>query len=241
MLYIWHEDKKNGATQQFWEFLKNSNVSTKLTNAKIQGFEGNANLKNHIKNFKFSNRDKYIIFMDFVLDNPVAIRYYKEVYSYVKNHNNVYLSNIMCFEYMMLTFKYLETWIKPLKNNKEYRVLIHLISEFIRCIDTNNNWISSADLRNYMMKRKKSSNISDIQNISSEKVAAALINEITYDHMHFRVNKDNLGECWKCNCCYNEFGGKNNCNIYRYHKSSLKKAGNLWNCTAAKLIISKYG
>lgn len=260
MLHIWHEDEYTGigmagnsATQQFWEFLKNNNVTSKLNNADIKGFNGVKNLYNHIVNQQcnINKKDTYIIFIDYAFDNPVTMRYYIAVKKYIKRYTNVVLVELLCFEYLMLTFKYLPIWVKPIndKNIKSYNSLCQLRNIFIDCIEKEEKWIENPSLCNFMINIKKINGSTNeeillkLSKFTAEDVAYNLLSELTHRFsIGFKIEKTVFGDCWTCDCCryprgYPKYNKVKPCNIYRYKKNSKEKAENLFNCTKVKSIL----
>ena len=120
MIHIWHEDSNNSSTNLFWEFLKKYKVSNVMDNAEIKGFNGNQNLYDYVCNATYNTNDKYYIFIDCVPDNQKALRYYYGIKQSTVHINNVEVLDLLCFEYLILKFKYLLNWIKPIKITKDY-------------------------------------------------------------------------------------------------------------------------
>lgn len=243
MLHIWHEDTlikrdKNiikSSSQRFWEFLCSQGVSAKLNSSTdIRGFNGNALLANHIMHVKINPDDKYIIFLDRVLDNPNAMKYYISVREYLKEQGyaNVYLSDIPCFEYLFLKFTWLGRWVKPLKNVQQYSNLMRMRDAFIASIRNGDTWKNDSALCKFANKYNCK---------TQEELAYTILLQLTSQNHKFLIDKTTFSPCWTCDCCYNVHAGANSCNIYTDKKTSREKARNLWNCTDAKSIISNYG
>lgn len=229
------------------EFLTLSNVSNKLKDVIIQGFDGNDKLASHIKNFNFNTKDKYIILADMVLDNSKALAYYLDISNSIRGYNNVYLSDLLSFEYMMLRFKYFINWTEPMKIISGYEQAKPIRNKFIHCIDNGISWVTEPDIVNYIVKRKgidtnKPGWQRELTFISSENIATLLLSTMTNGGTtEFGISKTRFGNCWYNNCCHkhNSVNGNNKCRIYKYNKTSLEKAKNLWNGTLAKQIINK--
>lgn len=237
MLYIWHEDNPDSATQQFWEFLRDRGVSNKLYNASIKSFSGWKNLYKHAKYAKYNPCDKYIIFMDYVKDNKQIRKYHKNLREILRGLNNVYVSDMLCFEYLILSFKHLETWTKPAKPNNQYKYMCRLITLFKECQDNGDSGLNNDEILEYV---KRTFTQKELEDISSEKIASSLLTNLTPPKSPFKINKATLGYCWTCSCC-DKVTGERLCNIYKYKKTSEEKARNLWNCTLASSIINKHG
>ena len=246
MIYILHEDSPQSATTAFWNFMFQGKVSPQLSNISVTGFGGNKRLADQLKAYKFDPRHTYIILADMVLDNPRALRYYNEIIKTIKPYNNVYLADLLCFEYMMLRFRYFVRWTEPIKTIKGYQEAKLVRDCFIKCVDSGVSWVNDPKIVAYIVK-KKGINTSqpnwrvDLSKISSENVATLLLSEMTNSGAtDFSISKTYFGDCWTCNCCikYNNSIGCEKCSIYVYKKTAIEKARNLWNGTVAKQIVN---
>lgn len=239
MIHIWHEDSANSATTQFWNFLKQYSVSSIITNADIKGFNSNSKLAEYVSTYRFKSNDTYHIFIDKVVDNEKALEYWKKVKKDVSAYNNVIVHDLLCFEYMILKFKYFVAWTKPVKGNQLYNQGMILRKQFIDCIDKKQPWTRKKDIVNFVVKRFNT-DTKHIQYISSENVATALISAMTNGGtIDFGVSKTRLGVCWTCDCCCKHNTskvGNSKCRLYRYHKRACEKAKSLWNNTYAHKI-----
>lgn len=245
MIHIWHEDSAQSATTQFWIFLKVNNVHTAMNNSDIRGFGSNSNLLKYIKIHSFNPQDTYHIFVDKVIDNQKALKYYIDIKQEVKAYKNVVVHNLLSFEYMMLRFKNFIEWTEPTGNNQLYSISKPVRKQFIDCIDNQIPWVRQKDIVAFVVKRFNiNTNMNswqrELQFISSENVATSLLSAMTNGGtVDFGISKTRFGECWHCNCCskYKAYKiGNKKCRIYKYHKKALEKARNLWNNTYAKNI-----
>ena len=82
---------------------------------------GNQKLADTVKSTKFNSKDTYIILVDKVLDNAKALKYYLDIQKIVCNYKNIYISDLLCFEYLILRFRYFEAWTEPIKAVKGYQ------------------------------------------------------------------------------------------------------------------------
>ncbi len=240
MLHIWHEDSYNpttdqkSSTQLFWEFLKAEKVNPKIIGADIRGFNGNITLYNFLLTIPFNKTDKYIILFDFVLDNYKSLKMYRHLKRVLSVFPNVYLADLLCFEYLMLCFQHLDVWVKPIgvKLSPIYIDLLVLRKEFIQCKNIGITWKSNKKLSTYATTNNL---------FTEEEIATHLLNSITAFNRKFFISKTSMGNCWFVDCCVNSYMGKNSCNIVRYKKSANTKARNLYNGTIAKTLIMNYG
>lgn len=247
MIHIWHEDSQNSATTYFWNFMYSNKVSSKLVNVDIQGFDGNKNLADYLRTCVFNSNDTYIILADMVLDNNKALTYYIDISTTIRKYKNVYLSDLLCFEYMMLRFKYFVSWTEPTKTIRGYQEAQQVRENFIRCIDNGKSWVNEPSIVKYIVKIKGIDTIkagwqAELTHISSENIATLLLSIMTNGGTtEFGISKTHFGNCWTNNCCHkhNIAVGDRKCRIYKYEKTSAEKAKNLWNGTLAKQIINK--
>lgn len=217
-----------------------------ISNANIVGFGGNDRLTDAVEQERFNTRDIYIIIIDKVIDNIRAVDYCIRVESVTDKYSNVYLVDLLCFEYMILKFKHLDAWIEPVKMTQAYRDSIKARELFIQCIENDRSWIDNNELVAYVVKYKRINTNNprwrhELAYISSENLAALILNLLTNGgKTDFGISKTHLGVCWTCNCCpqyINNKVGNQKCKIYRYKKTALDKARNLWNGTQVKQII----
>lgn len=246
MIHIWHEDSSGSATNLFWEFLKIHRVSNVLINAEIKGFDGNANLHNHVCNAKYNAHDIYYIFIDCVPDNQKALSYYNGIKEATSNKKNVKVLDLLCFEYMLLKFRYLLNWIKPTKLTKDYVEGEIARAELIKVVESHNSWLTNPILVKYIVKNKGIDTNNqgwqrDLFFVSMENLASLILSKMTNGGTtEFGVSKTKLGKCWHCNCCgkYNSNKiGNAKCRMYRYGKKADDKARILWNHTDAHKFI----
>lgn len=253
MVHIWHEDSKRSSTTQFWCFLQNEFVAKILYDAEIRGFGSNEALVTELQYCKFKSSDIYYILLDNVLDNPDIVVLHKKVKRIEHKNKNVVVSNLLCFEFLILSFIYLDAWVKPYNVNKGYTSAMCVRDAFINCINNNGMWVRNKVIVDYVIDKWNLTHLDDfgikreLSFITSEDIAFHLLCDIVNSgSLDFTTTKTRLGTCWTCNCCDkdNEVNktNKNNrkhCNLYRYKKDRRTKALNLLNCTAAKQILTE--
>ena len=103
--FIWTEDSKSGYVfwMKFFEIL--------LPEAIVESKKNNSELVKAVSNLLQDDNNKYIIIMDQAFDNPQVIRERKRLLDAIQKRNNVYVINIISFEYLLLQFKYLPKWV----------------------------------------------------------------------------------------------------------------------------------
>lgn len=235
MIHIWHEDSENSATTQFWNFLKKSRVCYNISVAEIRGFSGNQNLFDFIYTYNFNNKDVYLVFMDCVYDNPKVMNLYKKVVKLVNSKSNVFVLNLLSFEYLILSFKYFENWTRPLVSIDKYNYLCKIRTDLLSCIRNKELPIYYPLLVEYM----RSFQSRDISRITTEQLATHLLSNFTGSLKgDFIITKKHLGSCWTCNCCdkYKKDLDKK-CSHAGNKKTDKEKALNLYHNTLAHTYV----
>lgn len=236
MIHIWHEDSMNSATTVFWNYLKYCKVNSKLENAEIVGFSGNKKLFDYVSNCKFNKNDVYIIFMDCVYDNLVVMEMYEKLNTVVSNKDNVFIMNLLSFEYLILSFKYFESWVRPLVNLNKYNYLCKVRSAFLLCVEEKSRLCQDAVLIDYMNRSFQARNI---EKITTEQLATHLLSDFTGSLKgDFIITKKHLGSCWTCTCCdkYKKDLNKK-CSHAVNKKTTKDKAFNLYNNSLAHTYL----
>ena len=249
LLHIWHEDNDiNSLTKYLFEFLKLHGCNFKLENADIRGFEGCAKLYNFVEynllNNLISNDDEYIIMMDNIQDNYVTDRLYKQLHRMISGYSNILLSDILCIEYLLLSFRYFKSWTKPVNKCDKYDLCFKYRDIFFQYLNEG-NWVDSKALREYVCNRFKEKsgrkNINEeyiIKHTTLETIACDLLIDLT-SFGRFKADKTTFDECWTCDCCI-KYIGFNTCNLYNKNMSSCVKARYLYNYTKIKDLIEYF-
>lgn len=235
MVHIWHEDSDNSATTQFWNFLKKSRVCYNISFAEIRGFSGNQNLFDFIYTCNFNNKDVYLVFMDCVYDNPKVMNLYKKVVKLVNSKSNVFVLNLLSFEYLILSFKYFENWTRSLVSIDKYNYLCKIRIDLLSCIRNKDLLIYYPLLVEYM----RSFQSRDISRITTEQLATHLLSDFTGSLKgDFIITKKHLGSCWTCTCCdkYTKDLVKK-CSHAGNKKTDKEKALNLYHNTLARTYL----
>ena len=104
-MYIWTEDTKSGYS--FWLNFFNRLVPEAI----VQSKKNNSELVKAVSSLLQNDTNKYIIIMDQAFDNPQVIRERKRLMEAIRERNNVYIINIISFEYILLQFDLLTDWV----------------------------------------------------------------------------------------------------------------------------------
>ena len=104
--YFWIEDRKGKASYIFWEnFMKQL-----FPDVIVESKKNNSELVKAVRILR-DTENRYIIVFDNSFDNLQIVMEKKRLKKYVNEKENVFLLNIICFEYLLLEFKELIEWI----------------------------------------------------------------------------------------------------------------------------------
>ena len=138
--------------------------------------------------------NKYIIALDNSFDNVQIYREQKILKEAASKRANVFLLDIICFEYTLLEFDKLIDWIyAPQDKFREKRA---------RAIDAREKLvqiIKSGEI-NYKTIQEIMDYDRNLDNHNIEQLSAKLLFELTRN-TGFEVSKGDLGECWRQTCC----------------------------------------
>lgn len=200
MIHLWHEDSANSFTSMLLQFLVNNKFNSNEYKFEVKGSNGNSELVKRLVEHNFIDGDIYIVFVDNPDNNISTLRVFNDIVEIANMHKNVYVANIECFESILLKFKLLREWTRPLDEPyiDRYDRVYKIVEIFL-----SNNWVDSSELKEYI-KIKYSR---DIRHVSSEKIYAWLLNDLLRNsRAKFGVSKTKLGECWTCDCCSLKYG-----------------------------------
>lgn len=239
MTHIWHEDSQDGATSQLWRFLQTEGVLALEGEVEIRGLSGCENLLDYILNENILQEDTYFIFMDYVMDNSRTLRTYDILGEITEKYPNIFISTLLCFEYLLLKSTVLKEWVLPLQPSVYYEYVLSVRDRFISCIENGSLWLTDDLLCTYILSKIDNKGAGTgpelLRAKTSEQVATYilwdLVNSVAPD---FRVMKSMLGKCWTCSCCVKRNGNKI-CRICNEQYTAHNKAEILY----AKLKISQ--
>lgn len=187
--YLWIEDRIGKASYMFWttfmhEICPNVIVESKTNNQElVKSVKGLADKEN-----------RYVIAFDNSFDNVQIYMEQKILKEAAAIRDNVFLLNLICFEYTLLEFDKLIDWIyAPEDEFREKRAdTIAAREQLVQMIKSGEmNYKAIQEIMNY------NNNLTD-HNI--EQLSAKLLLDLTRN-TGFEVSKGTLGECWKQNCC----------------------------------------
>lgn len=227
--YVWCEDKGAGFT--FWNNLfgvlhsdfivETKNNNTELCKA-VQRVDDIDNV--------------YYVLIDSAVDNPNVLRELQRIYSIIsaKEGSNIKVISVHSFEFVMLSFRYLEEWIFAKKDLlREKRA--HLIDAKNIFVNT----ILSGEEAESLVKVRKVIDYLHVSN--SERLASKLLYEITRN-TGFETTKGKLGDYFIIDCCYWEDKEKDDiCGLDNSEMSAEDKIKSIFEHSVLKEAFKKVG
>lgn len=104
--YLWLEDRKGKSSYIFWQIF----MEQLCPEVVVESKKNNSELVKSVKTLEDTN-NRYIIVFDNSFDNLQVVMEQKLLRQYADKKDNVLLMDIICFEYLLLEFKDLITWI----------------------------------------------------------------------------------------------------------------------------------
>ncbi len=104
--FLWIEDRKGKASYTFWENL----MKQLCPDVIIESKKNNSELVKAVRTLQDAE-NRYIVVFDNSFDNLQIVMEKKRLKKYVNEKENVFLLDIICFEYILLEFKELIEWI----------------------------------------------------------------------------------------------------------------------------------
>lgn len=104
--YLWIEDREGKASYTFWKNF----VKQLCSGVIVESKKNNSELVKAVRTLQ-DTENRYIIVFDNSFDNLQIVMEKKRLKKYVNEKENVFLLNIICFEYLLLEFKELIEWI----------------------------------------------------------------------------------------------------------------------------------
>ena len=187
--FLWIEDRKDKSGYIFWKIF----MEQLCPDVVVESKKNNSELVKAVKALE-DNENRYIILFDNSFDNLQVAMEQKLLRNYAKNKDNVFLMDIICFEYILLEFKDLVQWIYAV--NDEFLIKR---KNAIRAREKLVKTIQSGEL-NYKDIREIGEYNENIDNYNIEQLAAKILFDLTRN-TGFEVSKGNIGECWTKSCC----------------------------------------
>ena len=187
--YLWIEDRIGKASYKFWTICMHEICPEIIVESKMN----NRELVKSVKGLT-DKENRYIIALDNSFDNVQICMEQKILKEAAAKRDNVFLLDLICFEYTLLEFDKLIDWIYAAKDEfREKRAGAIAAREKLIQV------INSGDM-NYKAIQEVLAYDSNLDNHNIEQLSARLLFDLTRN-TGFAVSKGDLGECWKRNCC----------------------------------------
>lgn len=187
--YLWIEDRIGKASYKFWTTFMHEICPEVIVESKMN----NRELVKAVKRLT-DTENRYIIALDNSFDNVQIYMEQKILKDAANKRDNVFLLNIICFEYTLLEFDKLIDWIyAPEDEFREKRVRTIAAREKLIKI------IKSGEI-NYKAIQEIMDYDNNLDNHNIEQLSAKLLFDLTRN-TGFEVSKGSLGECWQKSCC----------------------------------------
>ncbi len=187
--YLWIEDRKGKSSFVFWETLLKQ-LSPEVI---VESKKNNSELVKAVKNLE-DTKNRYIVVLDNSFDNLQVTLERKFLKQYADRKENVFLLDIICFEYILLEFGDLIKWIYA--PDDEFLVKR---AEAVSAREKLINSISAGNM-NYKEIRELVTYDKHIDEHNIEQLVAKLLFDLTRN-TGFEVSKGNIGDCWIKSCC----------------------------------------
>ena len=187
--YLWIEDRIEKSGYKFWTTLMHELYPEVIVESKMN----NRELVKAVKGLT-DKENKYIIALDNSFDNVQVCMEQKLLKEAADKRNNVFLLDIICFEYILLEFDKLIDWIyAPEDEFREKRAnAIAARGKLVQIINSGEvNYKAIQEIIDYD---------NNLDNHNIEQLSARLLFDLTRN-TGFEVSKGTLGECWRKNCC----------------------------------------
>ena len=186
---LWIEDKKGKASYRFW----NCFLQQLFPDVELESKRNNSELVKAVKNLNDTS-NKYIIVFDNSFDNLQVVMEQKMLKQYAQTKTNIILLDIICFEYILLEFKYLLNWIYAPDDEflQKRATAIIARTKLIELLPAHNT--------DYKALRELVNYDSHLDEHNIEQLTAKLLFDLTRN-TGFEISKGTIGECWINSCC----------------------------------------
>lgn len=219
--FLWIEDRKGKSGYIFWKVL----MQHLCPNITVESKKNNSELVKAVKALS-DKENKYIIVLDNSFDNLQVYQEQKQLNHYAKEKSNVSIMNIVCFEYILLEFDKLISWIYA--SNDEF------LTKRAGAIDARAKLVSTIHSGKFDYKAIQEIIKYDdnLDNHNIEQLSAKLLFDLTRN-TGFEVSKGSIGECWIKSCCeWNKRQDNDICGLDDNHLSVTEKMKNIYNGTS---------
>ena len=228
--YLWIEDRKGKASYTFWLNLMKQLCSDVIVESK----KNNSELVKAVRTLQDAE-NRYIILFDNSFDNLQIVMEQKYLKKYADEKKNVFLLNIICFEYLLLEFNELIEWIYAPKDE--------FLQKRAKAIAARHKLVESLQNDNFDYKgmREIVDYDKNIEEHNIEQLSAKLLFDLTRN-TGFEVSKGTLGECWIKSCCeWDERQEDDICGLDNSKLSVLEKMKRIYAGSSLKTQFPKVG
>ena len=206
MKYLWTEDI--GAGLHFWKLINQLFFENAFV---VESKESNQGILDALTVLKLENDDEYYIAFDYVVDNQDIRNKYRLLKSIAeKSKGKIILLDMICFEYLILTFDKLVPWTGTGKADK-----IKIRDDILSAIEDHRINLSKID------DEKTLQYLAGFKRYSTERVMKSLVGELT-ENEKWSVKGSLMGECWYKDCCISEHSDNLRCGLPEVEDGSEK-------------------
>lgn len=228
--YLWIEDCKGKASYIFWETLMGQLFPEVIVESK----KNNSELVKAVKSLT-DKENQYVIVYDNSFDNLQVYQEKKLLKRYVDTKNNVLLMDIICFEYILLEFDKLLTWIYA--PNDEF------LTKRAKAVNARNRLVEilSSGEFDYKAIQEVVDYDNKLDNHNIEQLSAKLLFDLTRN-TGFEVSKGKIGDCWIKSCCdWTKRQDNDVCGLDDSRLTVADKMRNIYTGTSLQTEFSKVG
>lgn len=228
--FLWIEDRKGKAGYTFWENL----MKQLRPDVIVESKKNNSELVKAVKTLQ-DEENKYIIVFDNSFDNLQVVMEQKRLKKYVNEKKNVFLLDIICFEYILLEFQELIEWI--------YAPEDEFLQKRARAVEARHKLVEFLQEDNFDYKgiREIVDYDKHIEEHNIEQLSAKLLFDLTRN-TGFEVSKGVLGECWIKSCCeWKERQEDDICGLDYNRLSVFEKMKRIYDGSSLRLQFPKVG
>lgn len=189
MKYLWTEDI--GAGLHFWKLVNQFFFNNQFV---IESKESNQGILDALADLDIEENDEYYIAFDYVFDNQDIRNKYRMLKSIAeKSEGKIIILDMICFEYLILSFEKLVVWTGTGKADK-----IKIREKVLSAIENHRIDLGKID------DEKTLQYLSGFKKYSTERVMKSLVGEFTQNEK-WSVKGILMGECWYKDCCVSEY------------------------------------
>lgn len=188
-IFLWLEDRKGKSSYIFWSTM----TKHLIPSVTVESKKNSSELVKAVKQLK-DEENQYIIVLDHSFDNLQIYKEQKILKKCAEIKKNVHLLDLICFEYILLEFDQLISWIYA--PNDEF---LTKRSEAIKARNKLVETLQSGNM-NYKAMQEVIEYDKYLDHHNIEQLSAKLLFDLTRN-TGFEVSKGTIGDCWIKSCC----------------------------------------